>query len=44
MGFIPDKEQNSDRRFASRRKLFEELLNDTSKTLPTHHEKIMIAE
>ena len=25
-------------------KLYEELLNDTSKTLPTHHEKIMIAE
>jgi FlaA1/EpsC-like NDP-sugar epimerase len=24
-------------------KLYEELLNDTSKTLPTHHEKIMIA-
>jgi FlaA1/EpsC-like NDP-sugar epimerase len=25
-------------------KLFEELLNDTSKTLPTHNEKIMIAQ
>jgi FlaA1/EpsC-like NDP-sugar epimerase len=25
-------------------KLFEELLNDTSKTLPTYHEKIMIAQ
>jgi FlaA1/EpsC-like NDP-sugar epimerase len=25
-------------------KLYEELLNDTSKTLPTHHEKIMIAQ
>jgi FlaA1/EpsC-like NDP-sugar epimerase len=25
-------------------KLYEELLNDTSKTLPTHHEKILIAE
>lgn len=25
-------------------KLYEELLNDESKTLPTHHEKIMIAE
>lgn len=25
-------------------KLYEELLNDTSKTVPTHHEKIMIAE
>ncbi|WP_371683015.1 polysaccharide biosynthesis protein [Flavobacterium sp. H122] len=25
-------------------KLYEELLNDTSKTMPTHHEKIMIAQ
>ena len=25
-------------------KLYEELLNDASKTLPTHHEKIMIAQ
>ena len=25
-------------------KLYEELLNDTSKTLPTHHKKIMISE
>jgi FlaA1/EpsC-like NDP-sugar epimerase len=25
-------------------KLYEELLNDSSKTLPTHNEKIMIAE
>ena len=25
-------------------KLYEELLNDTSKTMPTHHEKIMISE
>jgi FlaA1/EpsC-like NDP-sugar epimerase len=25
-------------------KLYEELLNDTSKTIPTHHEKIMIAQ
>lgn len=25
-------------------KLYEELLNDTSKTLPTHHDKIMIAQ
>jgi FlaA1/EpsC-like NDP-sugar epimerase len=25
-------------------KLYEELLNDTATTLPTHHEKIMIAE
>jgi FlaA1/EpsC-like NDP-sugar epimerase len=25
-------------------KLYEELLNDTAKTIPTHHEKIMIAQ
>lgn len=25
-------------------KLYEELLNDTSKTLPTHHDKIMVAQ
>ena len=25
-------------------KLYEELLNDTSKTLPTYHDKIMIAQ
>jgi FlaA1/EpsC-like NDP-sugar epimerase len=25
-------------------KLYEELLNDTAKTIPTYHEKIMIAE
>jgi len=25
-------------------KLYEELLNDNSKTIPTHHEKIMIAQ
>jgi FlaA1/EpsC-like NDP-sugar epimerase len=25
-------------------KKYEELLNDTSKTIPTHHQKIMIAE
>jgi FlaA1/EpsC-like NDP-sugar epimerase len=44
-GFIPDKEIKI--QIVGLRpgeKLFEELLNDTSKTLPTHHEKIMIAE
>ncbi len=29
---------------AQERKLYEELLNDTSKTLPTYHNKIMIAQ
>jgi len=44
-GFIPDKEIKI--QIVGLRpgeKLFEELLNDNSKTLPTHHEKIMIAE
>ncbi|CAM4027894.1 polysaccharide biosynthesis protein [Flavobacterium weaverense] len=44
-GFIPDKEimiQIVGLRPGE--KLYEELLNDTSKTLPTYHEKIMIAE
>jgi FlaA1/EpsC-like NDP-sugar epimerase len=44
-GFIPDKEIKI--QIVGLRpgeKLFEELLNDTSKTLPTYHEKIMIAE
>ena len=44
-GFIPDKEIKI--QIVGLRpgeKLYEELLNDTSKTLPTHHEKIMIAE
>jgi FlaA1/EpsC-like NDP-sugar epimerase len=44
-GFIPDKEIKI--QIVGLRpgeKLYEELLNDTSKTLPTHHDKIMIAE
>ncbi|MFV8341068.1 polysaccharide biosynthesis protein [Flavobacterium sp. XS2P39] len=44
-GFIPDKDIKI--HIVGLRpgeKLYEELLNDTSKTLPTHHEKIMIAE
>lgn len=44
-GFIPDEEIKI--KIVGLRpgeKLYEELLNDTAKTLPTHHEKIMIAE
>ena len=44
-GFIPDKEIKI--QIVGLRpgeKLYEELLNDTSKTLPTYHDKIMIAE
>ena len=44
-GYIPEKEIKI--KIVGLRpgeKLYEELLNDTSKTLPTHHEKIMIAE
>ncbi len=44
-GFIPDKDIEI--RIIGLRpgeKLYEELLNNTSKTLPTHHEKIMIAQ
>ena len=44
-GFVPDKEIKI--KIVGLRpgeKLYEELLNDTSKTLATHHEKIMIAE
>ena len=44
-GFIPDKEIKI--KIVGLRpgeKLYEELLNDTSKTLPTYHEKIMIAQ
>lgn len=44
-GFKPDKEIKI--KIVGLRpgeKLYEELLNDTAKTLPTHHEKIMIAE
>lgn len=44
-GFVPDKDIAI--KIVGLRpgeKLYEELLNDTSKTLPTHHEKIMIAQ
>jgi FlaA1/EpsC-like NDP-sugar epimerase len=44
-GFVPDRDIKI--KVVGLRpgeKLYEELLNDTSKTLPTYHEKIMIAE
>lgn len=44
-GFVPEKDIEI--KIVGLRpgeKLYEELLNDTSKTLPTHHEKIMIAQ
>ncbi|WP_394331834.1 polysaccharide biosynthesis protein [Flavobacterium degerlachei] len=44
-GFIPEKDIKI--KIVGLRpgeKLYEELLNDTSKTIPTYHEKIMIAE
>ncbi len=44
-GFTPDKQIKI--KIVGLRpgeKLYEELLNDTANTLPTHHEKIMIAE
>ncbi|WP_414000348.1 SDR family NAD(P)-dependent oxidoreductase [Flavobacterium sp. W1B] len=44
-GFLPEKEIKI--KIVGLRpgeKLYEELLNDTSKTMPTHHDKIMIAE
>ena len=44
-GFIPDKEIMIEIvGLRPGEKLYEELLNDTSKTLATHHEKIMIAQ
>jgi FlaA1/EpsC-like NDP-sugar epimerase len=44
-GFIPDKDIMIEIvGLRPGEKLYEELLNDTSKTIPTHHEKIMIAE
>jgi FlaA1/EpsC-like NDP-sugar epimerase len=44
-GFIPDKEIKIEVvGLRPGEKLYEELLNDTSKTLPTYHEKIMISE
>lgn len=44
-GFVPEKDISI--KIVGLRpgeKLYEELLNDTAKTLPTHHEKIMIAQ
>jgi FlaA1/EpsC-like NDP-sugar epimerase len=44
-GFIPDKDINIQIiGLRPGEKLYEELLNDTSKTIPTYHDKIMIAE
>lgn len=44
-GYTPDKEiEIKIIGLRPGEKLFEELLNDTSKTLPTHNEKIMISE
>lgn len=44
-GYTPDKEVKIKvTGLRPGEKLYEELLNDSSKTLPTHHEKIMIAE
>ena len=44
-GFVPDKDiEIQIIGLRPGEKLYEELLNDTSKTLPTHHEKIMIAQ
>ena len=44
-GFIPDKDiKIKVIGLRPGEKLYEELLNDTAKTLPTHNEKIMIAQ
>lgn len=44
-GFVPDKDiEIKVIGLRPGEKLYEELLNDTSSTLPTHHEKIMIAK
>src|SRR5690606_22936668 len=44
-GFIPEKDiQIKTIGLRPGEKLYEELLNDSAKTLPTHHEKIMIAQ
>jgi FlaA1/EpsC-like NDP-sugar epimerase len=44
-GFIPDREIKIEIvGLRPGEKLYEELLNDTAKTIPTYHEKIMIAQ
>lgn len=44
-GYIPDKDiKIKEVGLRPGEKLYEELLNDNSKTLPTHHEKIMVAQ
>ena len=44
-GYTPDKEiEIKIIGLRPGEKLYEELLNDTSKTLPTHNDKIMIAQ
>jgi len=44
-GYIPDKDIKIEIvGLRPGEKLYEELLNDTARTLPTHHEKIMIAQ